>query len=152
MKTDNRKMSLYIALSLNTFLLYHFPIPFSGGSDGKESECRRPGFHPWVRKIPWRMKWLPTPVFLPVESHGLRSLVGSKGSQRLRHDWATKHTHTMKPAFWEKMWKPLSREAEGCLRFSYLQILSAGGLLISLYTAQVPRWIRGLLSWCQDTA
>ena len=29
-------MSLYIALSLNTFLLYHFPIPFSGGSDGKE--------------------------------------------------------------------------------------------------------------------
>ena len=32
-------MSLYIALSLNTFLLYHFPIPFSGGSDGKESAC-----------------------------------------------------------------------------------------------------------------
>ena len=25
--------------------------------------CRRPGFDPWVRKIPWRRKWLPTPVF-----------------------------------------------------------------------------------------
>ena len=25
--------------------------------------CRRPGFHPWVGKIPWRRQWLPTPVF-----------------------------------------------------------------------------------------
>ena len=32
-------------------------------------------FHPWVGKIPWR-KWLPTPVFLPREFHGQRSLVG----------------------------------------------------------------------------
>ena len=29
-----------------------------------------------VGKIPWRRKWLPTPVFLPVESHGQRRLVG----------------------------------------------------------------------------
>ena len=35
-----------------------------------------PGFNLWVRKIPWRKKWLPTPVFLPGESHGQRSLVG----------------------------------------------------------------------------
>ena len=35
-----------------------------------------PGFDSWVRKIPWRREWLPTPVFLPGESHGLRSLVG----------------------------------------------------------------------------
>ena len=34
------------------------------------------GFNPWVRKIPWRRKWQPTPVFLPRESHGQRSLVG----------------------------------------------------------------------------
>ena len=31
---------------------------------------------PWVRKIPWRRKWQSTPVFLPGESHGWRSLVG----------------------------------------------------------------------------
>ena len=37
---------------------------------------RRRGFHPWVRKIPWRRKWQPTPVFLPAKSHGQRSLVG----------------------------------------------------------------------------
>ena len=48
---------------------------------GKESacQCRRHRVHrfnPWVRKIPWRKKWQPTPVFLPGESHGLRSLWG----------------------------------------------------------------------------
>jgi len=35
-----------------------------------------PGFDFWVRKIPWRREWLPAPVFLPGESHGLRRLVG----------------------------------------------------------------------------
>ena len=39
-------------------------------------QCGRPGFDPWVGKIPWRRKWQPTPVFLPGESHGRRSLVG----------------------------------------------------------------------------
>ena len=37
-------------------------------------QCRRPGFDPWVRKIRWRRAWQPTPVFLPGESHGQRSL------------------------------------------------------------------------------
>ena len=31
-------------------------------------------FDPWVRKIPWRRAQQPTPVFLPGESHGQRSL------------------------------------------------------------------------------
>ena len=39
-------------------------------------QCGRPGFYPWVGKIPWIRKWQPTPVFLPRKSHGLRSLVG----------------------------------------------------------------------------
>ena len=30
-------------------------------------------FDSWVMKIPWRMKWQPTPVFLPGESHGQRN-------------------------------------------------------------------------------
>ena len=38
--------------------------------------CGRPGFNPWVGKIPWRRKWQSTPVLLPGESHGQRSLVG----------------------------------------------------------------------------
>ena len=51
---------------------------FPGGASGKESacQCRRPGFDPWVWKIPWRREWLPTPVFLPEEFHRLISLVG----------------------------------------------------------------------------
>ena len=41
---------------------------------------------------PRRRKWQPTPVFLPGESHGQRSLVDyiqSMGSQRVGHDWVT---------------------------------------------------------------
>ena len=51
---------------------------FLGGSDGKASaySVGRPGFNPWVRKIPWRRKWQPTPILLPEKSHGWRSLVG----------------------------------------------------------------------------
>ena len=37
---------------------------------------KRCGFDPWVRKIPQRRAWQPTPVFLPGESHGQRSLGG----------------------------------------------------------------------------
>ena len=51
---------------------------FPGCSDSKSIclHCRRTGFDSWVGKIPWRRKWQPTPVFLPGESHGQRSLVG----------------------------------------------------------------------------
>ena len=48
-----------------------------GSSDGKASayNARDPGLIR-VRKIPWRRKWHPTPIFWPGKSHGLRSLVG----------------------------------------------------------------------------
>ena len=61
-----------------------FSRGFPGGSDGKEvtCQCRKNRFDPWVRKSPWRRKWQPTPVFLPGESHGRRSLVGSMGFSR----------------------------------------------------------------------
>ena len=36
----------------------------------------------------WRRKWQPTPVSLPGESRGRRSLLGSMGSQRVGHDWS----------------------------------------------------------------
>jgi len=51
-------------------------------------QCRRPGFDPWVGKIPLRRQWQPTPVFLPGESHGRRSLVGysPQGLKRVGHD------------------------------------------------------------------
>ena len=48
-------------------------------------QCGRPGFDPWVGKIPWRRERLPTPGFWPGEFHGLQSM----GLQRVGQDWAT---------------------------------------------------------------
>jgi len=39
-------------------------------------DIRDAGSNPWVRKIPWRRAWQPTPLFLSGESQELRSLVG----------------------------------------------------------------------------
>ena len=44
-------------------------------------------FSPWVGKIFWRREWQPTPVFLPGESHGQRSLAGYG-------PWGLKESHT----------------------------------------------------------
>ena len=54
---------------------------FPGSASDKEPTCpfrrsKRCRFYPWVGKIPWRRAWQPTPVFLPGESHGRRSLEG----------------------------------------------------------------------------
>ena len=43
-------------------------------------------FDPWVRKIPWRREWQPTPVFLPGECHGQKSLVGCRPWGRKESD------------------------------------------------------------------
>ena len=71
---------------------------FPGGSDSKSVclQCRRPEFDPGVRKIPWRRKWQPTPVFLSGKSHGQRSLVGyspwGSQSQTALSNWTANNT------------------------------------------------------------
>ena len=48
-------------------------------SQGKKHftyHIRRCKFNPWIGKIPWRRAWQLTPVFLPGESHGQRTLEG----------------------------------------------------------------------------
>ena len=69
-------------------------------------QCRRlpakqeTRFNPCVRKIPWRRALQPTPVCLPGESPWTEEpgRLQSTGSQRVGHDWVTKHisslTHT----------------------------------------------------------
>ena len=77
------------------------------GSAGKEPacqcrRCKRHGLNPWVRKIPWRKKWQPTPVFLPGKFHGQRSLVGYSpwgGSQGVRCNEVQAHTPFYKTCF-----------------------------------------------------
>ena len=65
------------------FLEYLSSFPTIVGSPGGPVlkniclQCKKPGFDPWVGKIPWRRAWQPTPIFLPGKSHGQRSLAGS---------------------------------------------------------------------------
>ena len=71
---------------------------FPGGASGKEPACqlrrhRKHGFSPWVGKVPWRRTWQPTPVFLPGESQGQRSLAGCSPRGHTEPDM-TEHTHT----------------------------------------------------------
>ena len=55
-----------------------------GGSDSKESACTAGDLGSIQgQKDPWRREWQPTPVFLPGEFHGQRSLVG-------HHPWSHK--------------------------------------------------------------
>ena len=56
---------------------------------------RRLGFNPWVKKIPWRREWQPTPVFLPGESRGQGSLTGCSPWDHKESD--TTETHTLVP-------------------------------------------------------
>ena len=76
---------------------------FQGGTSGKEPACqyrrhKRPGFDPWVGKIPWSRKRKPTPVFLPGKFHGQMSqratVYGVIKSRTLLNVRARAHTHT----------------------------------------------------------
>ena len=62
---------------------------------GKKSACQcwRPGFSPWVGKIPWRRAWQPTLVLLLRESHGWRSLSSCSSQGRTNASEATKQQH-----------------------------------------------------------
>ena len=45
-------------------------------------QSERPRFGHWISKIPWRREWLPTPIFLPGETHGQRNLEGYRPQGR----------------------------------------------------------------------
>ena len=49
---------------------------FPGDSVVKTPSAAQPQVRALGREDPWRRKWQPTPVFLPGESHGQKSLVG----------------------------------------------------------------------------
>ena len=54
------------------FMVQHsHPYMITGKTIALTRQCRRPGFEPWVGKIPWRRKWQPTPVLLPGKSIAL---------------------------------------------------------------------------------
>jgi len=68
---------------LSTFPSFLFLMRAVGGASGKKKTCLRSAgdtgdtcLITGLRRFPWRRKWQPTPIFLPGESHGHRSLVG----------------------------------------------------------------------------
>ena len=71
---------------------------FPAGSAAKNLPAKQEPQDPWVKKIPWRSTWQPTPIFSPGESHGQRSLVGyrPRGHKELdtTEETARAHTHT----------------------------------------------------------
>ena len=89
-KSQTQLSDFHFTTSLQCSRGYRFPWWVSG----KEltCQCNRHGFDPWVRKIPWRRKWQPTPVFFPGKFHGQRSLAGYSpwGQKRVGHNLATK--------------------------------------------------------------
>ena len=60
----------FIIYSISQVVLVVNNLPAKAGN------IMRLGFNHWVGKIPWRREWQATPVFLPREFHGQRSLVG----------------------------------------------------------------------------
>ena len=64
--------------------------------------CRRPGFDPWVGKIPWRRAWQSPPAFLPGESHGQRSLAGHSSWGPKEADMTEQLTHTHRAVYGKK--------------------------------------------------
>ena len=98
----NHRSVLYVCESFSVplchilfiyYLWLCWVLGFLGGASGKEPSCqcrrhKRWRFDPWVRKTPWRRKWQLTPVFLPAESHGQKSLAGCSPCSHKESDTA----------------------------------------------------------------
>ena len=71
----------------------------------------------WVRKIPWRRKWRPTPVFLPGEFHRQGSPAGY--SPRSRKDSDTTEQLSSGSLYVEQVCKTSLDLSEVKLRITY---------------------------------
>ena len=93
------------------FTLKFYPCIASGSNSAGQAggclQCRRPGFNPWVRTIPWWREWL-SPGEENSMNRGAWRGLQPVGSQRVGHNWMTNaftfHSHynsniwLMKPA------------------------------------------------------
>ena len=66
----------------------HHHVPLAA-----EGQLTEEQVDPWVRKIPWKREWLPTPIFLPGEYHGQRSLAGYSPRDCMESDTAVSNIH-----------------------------------------------------------
>ena len=104
---------------------FHSYMAFPGGTSGKEPACqcrrhKRRGFDPWVGTIPWRRKWQPTPVFLPGEFHGQRSLSGyCPWGRRVGHSW---ETNTF-PLHFQSDLINRTKSLWACMKYEFISII-----------------------------
>ena len=111
---------------------------FPGGTVAKKKstcQCRRYqrlGFVPWVRKIPWRRRWQPSPVFLPGEFHGQKILAGYSPWGRKELNIA-EHTHTHIYTYTYILFQILSIMGYDKV-LSIVPILCSGFLLLTYFT------------------
>ena len=70
--------ALKIIIPISKINIAQIALGFPGCSGGKESSCNVQdlGSIPGLGRPPWKRERLPTPVFLPREFHGQRSLAG----------------------------------------------------------------------------
>ena len=99
---------------------------------GKEPTCqsrrhRTPGFDLWVRKIPWRRAWQPTPGFLPGESHGQRSMAGCSPQGQKESDMLVTEKQQQIKYLWPVIYVFLYRHM---LFYKYLGIESLDHMLV----------------------
>ena len=131
---------IFFPMSLISSIPTPFRLPW--WLSGKESicdaghclQCRRHGFDPWVRKIPWKTKWQPTPVFFPGKSHRHHK------SQTWLRDWNT----TATAAF--PLFDPVTTDS--CyilgLLFSIFHFSSQLGAVLSHLVMSNSLWPHGL--------
>ena len=89
-ETNEKQVKLILTIFYLACIYNYWGFP---GGSVEQRFClpsRRCRFNPWVRKIPWRRKWQPTPVFLPRKSHEQRSQVAYSPCGWVGHDLATK--------------------------------------------------------------
>ena len=80
-------------------------LPFKSGSKLKNPPAmQETQVRSWVRKVPWRREWQPTPVSLLRESHGQRGLVGYSPLSHKEKDPTEQLTHTHTQDLWKGKW------------------------------------------------
>ena len=94
-----QKTQLEFATHLQLFTLHlHYIWAFLVAQTVKNLPAmQETWFDPWIGKIPWRRKWPPTPIFLPGEFHGQRSLAGYSPWGRRESDMTRRLTLTLYP-------------------------------------------------------
>ena len=107
-------------------------------------QCRKLGFNPWVRKIPWRRECQPTPVFLPGQFHGQRSLAGYcpwSHKESNMTEWLTQHNIRFKLPFIGKLKISLKNNFI-LIAIKSSQLKDSTGSLKSKKSKTVYMWIK----------